>query len=49
LHVASCAGCRAYFTHIALVRKVVAQLPPMYPSPIDRLCLRRRFAAHSAQ
>jgi predicted anti-sigma-YlaC factor YlaD len=49
LHVASCAGCRAYFTHLALVRKVLTQLPPMYPSPIDRLRLRRRFATHSAR
>ena len=49
VHLASCVGCRTYCAHIALIRGAMTQLPPMYPSPINRLRLRRRFAARHSQ
>lgn len=45
LHLASCAGCRAYVEQIAAVRDVVGSLPKDGPD-IERLeQLRRAFAA----
>lgn len=45
LHLASCAGCRAYVTQTALVRHALSSLPRQTPSPIQRLKLRQQFAA----
>jgi len=44
LHVASCAGCRAYVKQLSLVRDATALLPRPLPSPINRLRLRQHFA-----
>lgn len=46
LHLASCANCRAYLRHMILICEMAAQLPKRYPSPIQRLQLRRKFAEH---
>ena len=45
LHLASCAGCRTYVAQIGLVSSALRNLPKLYPSPVNRLCLRRQFAA----
>lgn len=45
LHLASCAGCRSYVKQISLLQDTLALLPKMTPSPINRLRLRRHFAA----
>ncbi len=44
-HLASCAGCRAYVMQISLLRDTMGLLPKQFPSSINRLRLRRRFAA----
>ncbi|UVT17635.1 MAG: hypothetical protein H8K04_08935 [Nitrospira sp.] len=44
LHLASCVGCRAYVRQISLIRDAVALMPKEFPSPINRLRLRQRFA-----
>lgn len=46
LHLASCANCRVYLRQMALICATAALLPKRYPSPIQRLRLRRQFAAH---
>lgn len=45
LHLAFCADCRAYLTQILLIREAVTRLPKIYPSPVNRLRLRRHFTA----
>lgn len=45
LHLASCVHCRIYMKQMALVSEAMASLPKQYPSPIQRLRLRQRFAA----
>lgn len=45
LHLASCAGCRAYFEQVSLVGAAVTQLQTASPAPTTRLRLRRQFAA----
>lgn len=49
LHLASCAHCRAYMKQIDLISSALRSLPPLYPSPVNRLRLRQRFAARHAQ
>lgn len=49
LHVASCADCRAYVKQIALVPDTIALLPKQLASPVNRLSLRRHFAALHGQ
>lgn len=44
LHLASCADCRTYVSHIVLVRDTLTGLPKLAPSPINRLRLRRHFS-----
>ena len=44
LHVAFCADCRTYMKQMALVCEATARLPKPYPSPINRLSLRKHFA-----
>lgn len=44
-HLASCTHCRTYVMQISLVRDAVALLPKPFPSPTNRLRLRRYFAA----
>lgn len=46
LHLASCANCRAYLRQMVLICATVALLPKRSPSSIQRLRLRRQFAAH---
>lgn len=46
LHLASCANCRAYRSQMVLICATAALLPKRSPSPIQRLQLRRQFAAH---
>ena len=46
LHLASCANCRSYLRQMVLICATAALLPKRYPSPIQRLQLRRQFAAH---
>ena len=48
LHLASCAHCRAYMKQIDLVSSALRSLPMLYPSPLNRLCLSKRFAARHA-
>ena len=48
LHLASCAHCRAYVKQIDLVSSALRSLPKLYPSPLNRLRLRQRFAARHA-
>ena len=48
LHLASCAYCRAYMKQINLVSSTIRSLPKLYPSPLNRLCLSKRFAARHA-
>ena len=48
LHLASCAHCRAYMKQIDLVSSALRSLPKLYPSPLNRLRLRQRFAASHA-
>lgn len=48
LHLASCAHCRAYMKQIDLVSSTLKSLPKLYPSPLNRLRLRERFAARHA-
>ena len=48
LHLASCAHCRAYMKQIDLVSSALRSLPKVYPSSLDRLCLRQRFAVRHA-
>ena len=48
LHLASCAHCRAYVKQIDLVSSALRSLPKLYPSPLNRLRLRERFAARHA-
>ena len=48
LHLASCAHCRAYVKQIELVSSTIRSLPKLYPSPLNRLHLRQRFAARHA-
>ena len=47
LHLASCAHCRAYVKQIDLVSSAlrIMSVPKLYPSPVNRLRLRERFAA----
>lgn len=45
LHLASCAGCRAYVKQTGLVRQALSSLPHRTPPPINRLRLRQQFAA----
>ena len=45
LHLASCAHCRTYVKQIDLVSSTLRSLPKLYPSPVNRLCLRQQFAA----
>ncbi len=45
LHLASCSHCRTYMKQIALLCEAAARLPKQYPSPIQRLQLRRHFVA----
>jgi hypothetical protein len=49
LHLASCAGCRAYVNQIDLVSSALRSFPKRYPSPINHLRLRRQFTAHHGQ
>lgn len=46
LHLASCVNCRAYLRQMVLICATAALLPKRSPSPIQRLRLRRQFAAH---
>ena len=48
LHLASCAHCRAYVAQIGLISSALRSLPRFYPSPVNRLRLRRQFAASHA-
>jgi len=48
LHVTSCAGCRSYVLQIGRVFSALRSLPKLYPSPVNRLSLRRQFAARHA-
>jgi predicted anti-sigma-YlaC factor YlaD len=48
LHLTSCADCRSYVMQIGLVSSALRSLPKVYPSPLNRLCLRQRFAARHA-
>jgi len=50
LHLASCAHCRAYVKQIDLVSSAlrIRSVPKLYPSPVNRLRLRERFAARHA-
>ena len=45
LHLASCAHCRTYLKQIDLVSSALRNLPKLYPSPVNRLCLRQQFVA----
>lgn len=45
LHLASCPYCRTYVKQINLVSSAVRSLPKIYPLPLNRLRLRRQFAA----
>lgn len=49
LHLASCADCRTYVSHIMLVRDTLTCLPRSAPSPINRLRLHRQFSARYGQ
>jgi predicted anti-sigma-YlaC factor YlaD len=44
LHLASCASCRVYVDQLSLVSSALRNLPPQYPSALNRLRLRQRFA-----
>ena len=44
LHLTSCADCRSYVMQIGLVSSALRSLPKLYPSPVNRLRLRERFA-----
>lgn len=48
LHLVSCAHCRTYMKQIDLVSSALRSLPKLYPSPLNRLRLRERFAARHA-
>jgi predicted anti-sigma-YlaC factor YlaD len=48
LHMASCAHCRTYVAQIGLVSSALMSLPKLYPSSVNRLRLRHRFAARYA-
>lgn len=50
LHLASCAHCRAYVKQIDIVSSAlrIRSVPKLYPSPVNRLRLRERFAARHA-
>jgi predicted anti-sigma-YlaC factor YlaD len=48
LHLASCAHCRAYMKQIDLISSALKNLPKLYPSPVNRLRLSKRFAARQA-
>jgi hypothetical protein len=48
LHLGSCTHCLAYVQQIDLVSSALSSLPKLYPSPINRLRLRRQFAARHA-
>ena len=45
LHLVSCAHCRTYVKQIDLISSALRSLPKLYPSPVNRLCLRQQFAA----
>jgi anti-sigma factor RsiW len=45
LHLVSCAHCRAYVKQIDLISAALRSLPTLSPSTVNRLRLRRRFAA----
>ena len=49
LHLALCAGCRAYVKQISLVSSALRNLPKRYPSPINCLRLRQQFAVRYGQ
>jgi predicted anti-sigma-YlaC factor YlaD len=49
LHLASCADCRTYVSHIVLIRDTLTCLPTSAPSPINRLRLHRHFSARYGQ
>ena len=46
LHLASCANCRVYMRQLVLICEMAALLSKRYPSPFQRLQLRRQFVAH---
>jgi predicted anti-sigma-YlaC factor YlaD len=45
LHLASCASCRVYLAQLNLISSALRNLPRLYPSTLNRLRLRQRFAA----
>jgi hypothetical protein len=45
LHLVSCAHCRVYVKQIELISSALRGLPTLYPSPMNRIRLRRRFAS----
>lgn len=47
LHLASCSHCRTYVKQINLVSSVLRRFPKLYPSPVNRLRLRRQFVAQN--
>ncbi|HEX9154972.1 MAG TPA: zf-HC2 domain-containing protein [Nitrospira sp.] len=49
LHLASCADCRTYVSHIMLVRDTLTCLPRSASFPINRFRLRRHFSARYDQ
>lgn len=48
LHLTSCADCRFYVMQIGLVSSALRSLPKLYPSPVNRLRLSKRFAGRYA-
>ena len=46
LHLASCAHCRAYVRQIDLVSSALRNLPKLYPTLVNHLCLPQQSAAH---
>jgi hypothetical protein len=49
LHLTSCVGCRSYVMQIVLVSSSLRNLPKLYPSPVNRHRLCRKFVAHHGQ
>jgi len=47
LHLASCSHCSTYVKQINLVSYVLTRFPKLYPSPVNRLRLRRQFVAQN--
>lgn len=48
LHLEFCVHCRVYVKQVGLVSSALRSLPKVYPSTLNRLCLRQRFAARHA-